>query len=428
MSTRFESRPNAEPGVWQVLRASLAAHWHADWRLGHDPVTGFEQGVRKRMRSWQPRVASLSEAVTAGMGCYDGVHEAQAAKGWEVLGLPESTAQAWSCVRPGGWLLLRSALPKHEVVAVLTAQGWLLEQVTPVADGSKAEAWYVLQRPLGGELGARWVDWRKERQHWQARGGIALAEEPPWGKKSGQNGRRCHVFGVGIAKGGTRSLAGLFGRYRSAHEAAAASTIEALAAAAQEPAIVCDWTEWVRRRDVETGRLECDSSQLNAWYVEALVTAFPEAKFVLTLREPLSWLRSFVDHRLARGLSPVWASLQELRFGRGKVAREGLLADYGLPELEALLGYWREHHQRVLASVPKERLVVVPLERLEASREAIARFVGVPAGTLEVGSARLNEAGARFAVVERLPQAWLESKAEQVTGDVWRELKALAIP
>ncbi len=414
---------------WRWLRACVAAVWHADWRLAHDPVVGFVQGLRKRLRLWNPQVMDVGGARSLGAEGSDGVYHLEPPLDWEACPLPEVAAQAWDALRPGGWFLLRSRLPRHEVSAVVTAQGWLTGQVARVPADQGQGFWFVLQRPgQGARRGSR-LDWKQERLLWTASAAIALERERPWGARPSALPRRCHVFGVGIAKGGTRSLAGLFGGYRSAHEAATAATIQQLALDRRQPGAV-DWHAWVRARDRETGELECDSSQFHAWYAGTLVEVFPRAQFILTLREPLSWLRSFVDHRLARGLAPEWAPMQAVRFGdaqRATAAGEEGLADYGLPGLEALLGYWREHHQRVLEAVPPERLLVLPLARLGDRVEAIAAFAGVPPASLDAGNARLNEGGARFQVVERLPQAMLEEKIEALTGDLWRVLNARAL-
>jgi hypothetical protein len=425
MSARIDAT-RGRRRVWGRLRAFAAATWHADWRLAHDPRTGFVQGLRMRMRCLDPKVLALSEALTAGAEQCDAVFHLQPPLDWEGLDLPKAAGLAWEALRPGGWFLLRSRLPRHHISAVITSQGWLTEQVASVPSGGVDDWWFVLRRPDQGSLRRPALDWRREQSLWTA-AAVPLAGERPWGARSRGRARRCHVFGVAIAKGGTRSLAGLFGRYHSAHEAAAVAAIQALA---REDRL--DWRSWVRERDMRTGELECDSSQLHAWYAGALAEVFPRARFVLTVREPFSWLRSFVDHRLARGLSPEWAPLQRARFGAPRVASpaagEELLDSYGLPGLDALLGYWRDHHQRVLDAVPVDRLLVLPLSRLHDSLDGIAAFAGVPAASLDAGHGRLNEASARFQVVDRLSRDLLESKIEEIAGPVWRRLMSLCPP
>ncbi len=70
--------------------------------------------------------------------------------------------------------------------------------------------------------------------------------------------------------------------------------------------------------------LEMNASQLNGYIVDTLVALYPEAKFVLTLREP-AWVRSFANHQLTRGRlahGSLWARFRNLRF-LGEDAPEG---------------------------------------------------------------------------------------------------------
>src|SRR5690606_25503390 len=121
-------------------------------------------------------------------------------------------------VRPGGWFACACHLPVHEACAVFTLHGWHTEQVFEELPEA-GQCVLVLQRPMGQAFRKVVVDWAAERHWWRqrkkgrtraARSSIAAAPSAP--------GRRCHVFGVGIAKSGTSSLAGMFEAYRSAHE------------------------------------------------------------------------------------------------------------------------------------------------------------------------------------------------------------------
>jgi len=328
----------------------------------------------------------------------------------------------WSGTTPGGYFRFQTPDPRHEACAVATAQGWLLDDVQ--RDEAKGLEVFTLQKPLDGSLNPYAPDWLSERTFWQ--GGEAAAEcslpvTPPLRSSSD---RRCHVIGVGIAKSGTRSLAGLFSRYHSVHEFDAAGTIQRVTSG-----VPMDDVSWVSDREARSGFLECDSSQLHHWHLPGLVRAFPTARFVLTIRDPRAWLDSLFNHRLARGMSPVWWPIEERRFGPRSTDFDGperLLVEMGRPSLAGALSFWAEHHQRVLEVVPPARLLVLRVERLGDEAKRIAKFVGVATETLTPEIAHQNTARARFHLLDRLPAAHLESTLQKHCGTLWQRLTTLA--
>ena len=128
--------------------------------------------------------------------------------------------------------------------------------------------------------------------------------------------RRTQVFGVGMGKSGTHSLAAIFtAKVRAAHE------LEVLPLVAR----VCDWhdgrldearlRQWLRDRDRRL-RLEVDSSAPNAHVLDLLLTEFPAARFVLTIRDCYTWLDSAINHALRfPRMHPLWHRNRRLAFG-----------------------------------------------------------------------------------------------------------------
>jgi|GEM_PF-2066346 hypothetical protein len=328
----------------------------------------------------------------------------------------------WSGTAPGGRCRFQTRDPRHEACAVATAQGWLLDDVQ--RDEVKGMEVLTLQKPLDGPLNPYAPDWLSERTFWQGTEAAAECSLPVTAPLRSSSDRRCHIIGVGIAKSGTRSLAGLFSRYHSAHEFDAVGTIQRAT-----KNMTVDDESWLRDRDERAGFLECDSSQLHHWHLAALVHTFPTARFVLTIRDPRAWLDSLFNHRLARGMSPVWWPIEELRFGPPCADISGperLLAEMGRPSLAGALSFWAEHHQRVLDVVPPARLLVVRVERLGDEVQRIARFAGVAAETLTPEIAHQNTARARFHLLDRLPAAHLESSLHKYCGALWQRLTTLA--
>jgi hypothetical protein len=189
------------------------------------------------------------------------------------------------------------------------------------------------------------------------------------------------AFGVGCAKTGTNSLARMFARgYRSAHEPQKHALLALiLDRDAQFAAAV--------RKLLDPLDLEMNASQLNGYIVGTLVALYPEAKFVLTLREPAGWVRSFANHQLTRGRlahGSLWARFRNLRF-LGTDGPEG----NALYTLDQYLRFWLSHNLNVLGVVPRERLLVVRTEHLDAEIPRLAEFLAIDAAT--IAPARANE-------------------------------------
>jgi len=196
---------------------------------------------------------------------------------------------------------------------------------------------------------------------------------------------RFRAFGVGCAKTGTNSLAQMFARdYRSAHEPAKHALLALILKRPQTKD--ADFRAAVRGL-LDPLDLEMNASQLNGYIVESLVALYPNAKFVLTIREPASWVRSFANHQLTRGelaRGSLWARFRNLRF-LGEDMPEG----NALYTLDQYLHFWLSHNLNVLGVVPRERLLVVRTERLNAEIPRLASFLGVGEDTIT--HARANE-------------------------------------
>ncbi len=191
---------------------------------------------------------------------------------------------------------------------------------------------------------------------------------------------RFRAFGVGCAKTGTNSLAGMFQRhYRAAHEPQVHALIGLIL---ERPHLSEAAFGAAVRALLDPLDLEMNASQLNGYIVETMVALYPDARFILTLREPRSWLRSFANHQMTRGrLKPgsPWARFRDLRFlAPGETATGG----NGLYSIDQYLGYWLSHNVAVMRAVPPERLLVVRTERLDDEIARLAAFLDIAPDSL----------------------------------------------
>lgn len=237
--------------------------------------------------------------------------------------------------------------------------------------------------------------------------------------------RRRHLYCVGLPKAGTESVAKLFGKaFRSAHEPQYRETIELACAAGEHRLAPEDVRRALLSRDRDL-RLDVEASHVLARFCPELVEIFPAAKFILTVRQPLSWLDSEINQCInyprsnaAAGFAP-WIRLRDLNYGPPPDSRpeqEGALAQFGLHSLDGFLSYWARHIDAVLDAVPASRLLIVPVESLSRQVSTIARFAQVRDRQLAHDLAHSHRAPVRHDVLLQIPPEYLRAKVDAHCG------------
>ena len=214
--------------------------------------------------------------------------------------------------------------------------------------------------------------------------------------------RAFQLYGVGAPKTGTKSIAAIFGGYRSGHEARYFRFPEMLRArfAGELPEDTA--RRWLRQRDSRLW-LECEAAHPLAWFATPLALEFPQAKFLLMVRDCHSWLNSVLDQHL--NVPTPRTSLRDLYYGGHGDPVEEALAELGEYPLSAYLSYWARHNAEVLDGVPPGRLLVLPTQRLSRSIDRIAEFAGADIGKLRPGHHHVHRAPTKHDVLSRIPRA-----------------------
>lgn len=234
--------------------------------------------------------------------------------------------------------------------------------------------------------------------------------------------RRFHAFGVGTGKSGTTSLAEIFAsNYRAAHEPAALDLIWHLREYTSGSLSYRDWHKYLERRDRRLW-LEMESSQLLVEMLEVLVARYPESRFVLTIRDPYSWVVSAMGHELTRTIGPEWRWWADYRYRReGPVpVEEAGLLERGLYPLDAYLRYWVHHNERVLAVVPSSRLLVLRTDEISSSLPSLAEFLDVPVSSLDVTGSRAGTAVERLDLRSIIDTDYVASAVQERCGPLMR--------
>ena len=138
----------------------------------------------------------------------------------------------------------------------------------------------------------------------------AVKETPLW---SLLRPRRFHAYSVGASKTGTTSIAQMFpDEYRTGHEHHLEETVTLIRGKMNETLSRDEILEGLRNRENQM-RLELESNSLLAYLSEELAELFPEAKFILTVRDPYSWLSSNLKQHISSPYSQLPPPYKEAR-------------------------------------------------------------------------------------------------------------------
>ena len=189
--------------------------------------------------------------------------------------------------------------------------------------------------------------------------------------------RHIRVYGVGAAKTGTQSIYKIFAKnYRSAHEPGFDEAIDHISIKNSDNFNIKYTLRWLHNRDRSLW-FECESSHAIAWFSDLLVKEFPDAKFILTVRDCYSWLGSVINQHYNNDQAT--GHLKKLRDiyhkTDGKYETE-ILKKLDLYTLDGYLSYWARHNDFVLNAIPQDRLLVIPTQHIKTKLELLLILLG----------------------------------------------------
>jgi hypothetical protein len=213
----------------------------------------------------------------------------------------------------------------------------------------------------------------------------------------------------------------LFANYRSAHEAHPDETRRIIRGKQEGTLSREEVLDKLKRRNREW-RLEAEAAHFLIHLVDDLVELHPDAKFICTVREPMSWLRSIIDQDInkPRYRIPVpWRKIHDLAFGRPPVehpSHEQALGEYELRSLNQYLNYWAWHNERLLETVPTDRCLFVRTVCLSDRVADIADFVDMSVSYLD--RSHSNKASEKHGVLSQIDRGYVCEKIRECCGQV----------
>ncbi len=226
------------------------------------------------------------------------------------------------------------------------------------------------------------------------------------------------VFGVGAAKTGTHSIGQMFDdRVASAHEVDVETLIYLHLHREKTGKSETLW-RFLKRRDA-VRNLKIDASHINLYLIDDFEALFPGSLYVMTIRHPFDWLRSFIDDSLRRDASDAFMRFRDYRFARGGVhpPEETLLKDRGLFTVAGYLDYWCAA-MRAVERIPKDRRLVVRTDDISTRSADIAEFCGVAGGAAPSDRSKAYVNPERSGVLHQLPRAYVDAMIAEKCGEL----------
>lgn len=173
-----------------------------------------------------------------------------------------------------------------------------------------------------------------------------------------------------------------------------------------------EWIDFLKSR-FHSLRLDYESSGFLTIESDSLINIFPKTKFILTIRHPKSWVKSFLRHILnnRKRLDYHYWEPAFLYYFSDTVfpKEEQVLADLNLFPLRSLLNYWLESNESVLKHIPDEQLLLIETSELSGSLNKIEQFMGWPQNTLNCSNTHLHSSKNRTDPLECISNDYLET-------------------
>jgi hypothetical protein len=228
---------------------------------------------------------------------------------------------------------------------------------------------------------------------------------------------------IGTPKSGTTSIARMcLPNLRAGHESERRRLVHAMHAHSRGAISDDRYVRFLRNRDRELW-LEVESNCFLGYRPDLVMHALPEARFIVPIREPLSWLRSMIHNHLDFRPRPgsdmeAWhAVFFPSRGDPHHPAEEALLGEQLYP-IHAYLQYWATHNDQVLGTVCARPHLILETGEISAHLDDIASFLSVATHDLNPSGAHSNRTATKSDVLAGVDPEFLSATIARVCSPV----------
>jgi hypothetical protein len=174
---------------------------------------------------------------------------------------------------------------------------------------------------------------------------------------------------------------------------------------------------------INAQNLDVNSSGINFFILDVLLKKFPRAKYILTIRDPYSWLDSLINHSMFKPCSDNWTKLRDYRFRPDLYTHppeERILKDNNLYTLDGYLKYWNHHNKTIIDNVPEKKLLILRTDQIQQNLDRLARFAGLKDSSKMVSNCHVFPARQKFDILSQINPVYLNRKIEEHCGALMR--------
>jgi hypothetical protein len=166
-----------------------------------------------------------------------------------------------------------------------------------------------------------------------------------------------------------------------------------------------------------------ESSNLMGIFAPDLSELFNDAKFILTIRNCISWLDSWFNHQLSR---PLLSNESIYDLGRNNYYSQGhsytrhdkFLESYNLFPIKSYLDFWNRHNSIVLNSIPQDKLLVIKTNEISSCSDKLSKFLMIPEKTINMKHSHAYKAKEKYKILHQIDINYLYDTAMEVCGDL----------
>jgi hypothetical protein len=174
---------------------------------------------------------------------------------------------------------------------------------------------------------------------------------------------------------------------------------------------------------INAQNLDVNSSGINFFILDVLLENFPHAKYILTIRDPYTWLDSLFNHSMFKSCSDNFTKLRDYRFRPDLYTHppeEKILKDNNLYTLDGYLKYWFYHNKTIIDRVPEKKLLIIRTDQIQQSIDRLSRFAGLKDSSKMVTNCHAFPARQKFNILSQINPVYLNRKIEEHCGEVMR--------
>lgn len=235
--------------------------------------------------------------------------------------------------------------------------------------------------------------------------------------------RQTHAFCIGTPKSGTTSIAGIFdNNYRSSHEPERVELIELIHKHFNKQVTDSQYINWLKLRDKRIW-LDIESNCFLGYRPDLLYSAYPNSKYILSVRNPLSWLDSMLNHTInyppkSELVIRYWHDIffQPNKYPHCKY--DSALKENAVYSIEAYLRYWSKSITSIIKHIPETQLMILKTKELKENDLEISSFLSIDINSLDHQMNHLNKAPEKYQLLNLVEPEYLDDTCTKFCQDI----------